>query len=279
MDLFSDDFSSEGIVLLENNGSENRGIPIRSDHYVLIFCLKGQSFKRINHHRFQVTPFSVHIVQPGQIHSFSNTTNDYMIYVMLFNKEFLEKFSLPLPKLDELLTIDGDCTPKIQLDENTFKTWLFHLDQINTELIRTEKYQSEVIQSSIINLMYQIKRNLSHQFSFSTAYSRKQEIFNEFRTLIETYFQTKRSVAAYADLMNITSKHLSETVKSVSNRTALQFIQERLVHESEYLLAYSNLSVKNIAYTLYFDSPSHFGRFFKKHKALTPLAFRSINKF
>ena len=76
--------------------------------------------------------------------------------------------------------------------------------------------------------------------------------------------------------MKVSAKHLSEIVKSATGLTALHYIHERVIQEAEYLLVYTLLSIKEIAFTLQFDDPSHFSRFFKKHKQLSPIEFRKL---
>ena len=270
MDIYSPEFVSGKVVLLSNNGEENKGIPIRCDHFILVLGIKGEGLRRINHHRFRITPGSAHLILPGQIHSFSNTSNDFEIYILLFERSFLAQLNFAPLVLDKLLNIDMECNPKMNLDALEFSTWMNTFQQINTEFALKKKYHDEVLAAHIFSLLLLIKRKLFHNNLQDQKPSRQHEIFTTFKHLIEQNFQEKKTVSEYAQLMRITPKHLSETVKLLSNHTALHHIHERLIHEAEYLLTYSNQSVKEISNALYFESPSLFGRFFKKHKGVSP---------
>lgn len=278
MDIYSMNFIPKGIVLLSNNGEGNKGIPIRCDHFIIVLCVDGQSHRRINYHRFQITKHSAHIILPGQIHSFSNTTSDFEIYILLFERSYLSQFNIPSPILDNLLNLDGDSNPNMKLDSQEFSAWLSIFKQLDHELHSKKRYHHEIVITHIINLLLRIKRRSYNQSIPPHKSGRQNELFAGFKSLIEQHFQHKKTVMEYADLMNVTAKHLSETVKSLTNYTALFYIHERIVHEAEYLLVYSDLSVKEISHVLNFENPSHFGRFFKKHKGITPLKFRSLNK-
>ncbi|MGH9160292.1 MAG: helix-turn-helix domain-containing protein, partial [Vicinamibacteraceae bacterium] len=63
-------------------------------------------------------------------------------------------------------------------------------------------------------------------------------------------------------------------VKARTGRTAREIVAERVVLEAKRLLAFTDLSVSEIADHLLFSEPSHFARFFKRHARQTPLDFR-----
>jgi len=78
-----------------------RGIKVSRydvDHFIVVLCTNGQATRRINQHRFQIAPNSVHIISPGQILSFSNTRSDFNINVLLFERNFLAQFNLIGPR-------------------------------------------------------------------------------------------------------------------------------------------------------------------------------------
>lgn len=278
VDIFQPDFTPNGIVLLSNNGLGNKGIPIRCDHLVIVFCINGEGHRRINHHRFQITVGSAHIILPGQIHSFSNTTSDFEIYVLLIDPSFLARFNLPTAVLDSLLQVDTDCVPNIKLNSQEFIIWRTIFEQLNYELKTKEKFTDDIIATQVFNLLWQVKRKLIHPTKLNIRTNRQQDLLANFKKLIESHFQNKKTVQEYAELLYITPKHLSETIKAITNHTALYYIHERIIHEAEYLLVYTDLSVKEIANTLHFENPSHFGRFFRQKKSLTPLKYRAIHK-
>lgn len=87
--------------------------------------------------------------------------------------------------------------------------------------------------------------------------------------------KTEREVSYYADLLNVTSKYLSDTVKRVSgmsasnhiNRTASLIILEYLKDD--------RLSITQIADEMNFTSVSYFSRYCRKHIGMSPSQFRT----
>jgi AraC-like DNA-binding protein len=78
--------------------------------------------------------------------------------------------------------------------------------------------------------------------------------------------------------MNITPKHLSSVVKSLSGRTAGEWIDAYVIMEAKILLTTTDMTVQQIAYALNFSSQAFFGKYFRNLTAFTPTAYRAQNR-
>lgn len=131
--------------------------------------------------------------------------------------------------------------------------------------------------SSIKNLtkdnkiLFRTKENL---LSKEHYVSRKESLYIQFRSLLSKNIRQERSVSFYADKLCVTSKYLSCIVKSISGKSALNWIHEAILKESIYQLCHTSLTVKQIAYLLNFPNSSFFGKFFKSHIGTSPHCFR-----
>jgi AraC family transcriptional activator of pobA len=74
-------------------------------------------------------------------------------------------------------------------------------------------------------------------------------------------------------MLFISSNHLSQSIKSVSGKNALSYINERVLTEAKSFIIYTDFSIAEIAYKLNFSDPANFGKFFKKQMGVTPLKF------
>ncbi|MDQ1165521.1 AraC family transcriptional regulator [Flavobacterium sp. SORGH_AS_0622] len=74
--------------------------------------------------------------------------------------------------------------------------------------------------------------------------------------------------------LNISSNYLSDLLRSITGLNTQQYIQNHIIEKSKQLLAGSNLSVNEIAYSLGFEYPQSFSKLFKKKTNITPLQFR-----
>ena len=99
-------------------------------------------------------------------------------------------------------------------------------------------------------------------------------LFARYRHLVNEHFLSVSTVTEYAGMLNITPNYLSQIILQTLGTNAKSIIDDRIILEADYLLTYSDLSIKEIGYRLNFDEPTHFTRFFKKHKGVTPGSFR-----
>ena len=89
------------------------------------------------------------------------------------------------------------------------------------------------------------------------------------------YHTSERNMAFYADKLCLTPKYLSKLVKSVSGRSAPDWIDAFVILEAKNMLKYSDLSIKEIVCKLNFPNQSVFYKFFKSHAGKTPSQYRN----
>ena len=108
----------------------------------------------------------------------------------------------------------------------------------------------------------------------TSGISRQQSILQHFLALLEEHYRSLHSVAGYADLLNITPPHLTRICRQVTGKSASELIQGRLVLEAKRSLVYSRMPVSELAYSLGYDDPAHFSKFFQRNTGLSPPHFR-----
>jgi len=97
-----------------------------------------------------------------------------------------------------------------------------------------------------------------------------------FQALLDAQFRTQRAVGHYAQALGITAGQLTRLCHEGLGLSTLAAINARVVHEAQRELAYSSLSIKQIAAELGFDDDAYFGRFFKKQTGHRPTEFRAL---
>ncbi len=96
----------------------------------------------------------------------------------------------------------------------------------------------------------------------------------QFRMLLDQHFRSQRGLAFYAGRLGISDVHLNRVCRAALGCSALGAINQRLIAEARRDLTFTLLSVKEIAYSLGFDDPAYFTRFFTKQAGVTPTEFR-----
>ena len=102
-------------------------------------------------------------------------------------------------------------------------------------------------------------------------------VYRRFMGLLAESEGRVRSVAAFANMLNVTPKYLSKCVKDESGRSPLDHIHEATVNTIRQQLRYSNKTPKEICIELDFSSLSFFGKFVKEHLGMSPTDYRQQN--
>ena len=92
--------------------------------------------------------------------------------------------------------------------------------------------------------------------------------------LLKKHHQQERSLAFYADQMNVSVKTLSKKVRSKMNASLGQLIRLELINTAKLMLLNGD-SVSSISQRLMFEEANHFSRFFKHYSGNTPTQFKS----
>ena len=112
--------------------------------------------------------------------------------------------------------------------------------------------------------------------------SRKDEITAEFLSSMEKHVQdllhgraTKRMHAVHFwAMLVIHPRHLTNTIKLTTGKSPCDFMEERLLLESEKLLAQTTMPIAEIGRLLGYSEPTNFTKFFKSMCGITPREYR-----
>lgn len=268
---------TEDFAILFEKNPVFTGLPERTEYYELIFCLNGDYKKSIGPFLFDVYPHSIHLVSPAFIHS-SEAVNqdDLLLYRISFKKEFLTNNFLKENILDNLLEVNPDYPPIYGVSEKSYLSIKALYEKIKVESQEENAFHLPLIRLMVMELLYEMNRACEKCLLNSTRHlSRQYQLVNQFKKLVQDQFLMLKTVQEYANLMFVSSKYLTEVVKSETGQNALHVIHNRLFLEAQYLLSSSGLSVKEIADQLKFDNSSHFSRFFKRFAGINPSEFKN----
>lgn len=113
--------------------------------------------------------------------------------------------------------------------------------------------------------------------SGSIAHDRMHVRVERFAELIEKHFRKWKPIGFYAGLLGVSTAQLNNSCRREAGTSAQDMIHERLLLEARRLLAYSDLDVTGIGYSLGFRDPAYFSRFFSRKQGMSPSAFRQAH--
>ncbi|MBW1296362.1 helix-turn-helix domain-containing protein [Aquimarina litoralis] len=232
----------------------------------------GNSELNINDQKVNDMNSVLYFISPNHIYSWVRDQNidGYILnfkqdYLSLKPEEFQRQFLFfELDKLNAI-PIDKDESQRvIDIFEEFYSEYHQPRNSFSEEIL---KHYLQVVLYKCLDLYKKRERTVEEL-------PKNQGLFVKYQNLINNYYLSKRSIKEYATLLNVTPNHLSDSIKSSTGKNALHYINQRLLIEAKNLLKYGNEDIKQIAYTLNFASPSHFGKFFKKHTLKTPANYR-----
>jgi len=158
-------------------------------------------------------------------------------------------------------------------DQQVFKNYLSMIAmKINDS---TNRFRTDLARTLILAMFYDLSNVVYHnQQVMERRQSRPDTIFTQFIRLVEENYRRERRVGWYAQQLNITPKHLCETVKQVSRRTPNEWIDNYVTLQLRVLLKNTTKSIKEIADELNFPNQSFMGKYFKENVGMSPTLYR-----
>lgn len=263
--------------LKENQASmSNYKPPFRKDFY-FIALVSNAGNTEITYDNTNVTKLNSFLVfqSPGLLYSFyrDNSASGYLIY---FKKEclsfFKPDFEIEFPFFNILHT------NFFKLNEAKFQDFAPHFEDVFSAYEHSNDNQHKIASIKLLALLYQLKEFTTAFKQWEEGFTTPQQILlQKFIQLVNNFYLEKRTIEDYAALLNVTPNHLSQSIKSASNKNALSYINDRLLSEAKSLIQFTHFDIAEIAYQLNFSDPANFGKFFKKHTDMTPLQYRNLS--
>ena len=149
------------------------------------------------------------------------------------------------------------------------------LTEIQSEITNEDTTTEEMLRILLKLIILKSTRIWKQQHQLSVAEQQSDvQFLRRFSKLVEENYKTHHKVADYAEMLFITPKNLSKKISLLSKETPNDIIKNRIILESKRLLAHTNLSVKEVAYSLNYEDDAYFVRFFTKNTGTSPLSFR-----
>lgn len=222
----------------------------------------------------QVKHNSVLFLNKDTVQLFDNT-GDIGGIALLFTDNFFSQSADDLKFLrSTILFNDLFSVSQIEIDSGSSLTELFALMETEWRQVK-DTYQAEILQNYLHNFLLLAERERRKQNFIEIKKGADLDYVLLFRDLIEDQFKTNRQVSRYASQISITEKRLNVATTKVLGKSPKEMIDERVLLEAKRLLAHTTESIKEIGFSLGFDEPTNFIKYFRKHQKVTPLEFRA----
>lgn len=233
----------------------------RPAHYEVIWLFSGTGSITIGGHQHQLTSQALFLLSPG-------TRRDLVIkgdadgVLLYFTAEFMPQGDLP----KSIAGMGGrpalSIFPLDQFDRESAE----EMRDLTIKMVRETQRETGIRMDILQHLLHLFLVYLSHtqHVEPSRSTSRREKAFIEnFLCLVQTQYQTMRTVNDFASTLCITPSYLNHLVKKNTGYSAKHHIQQNLISKAKVHAMYSDLSLKEVADVLGFRDSAHFSKFFK----------------
>ncbi|MGE5425414.1 MAG: helix-turn-helix domain-containing protein [Syntrophothermus sp.] len=267
------------ITRFEDYPGEYGGIhedPHRHNYYSIIWSFSATGKHIIDFISYTIVPGDLFFVNPRQVHQVI-TDPEPTGMIILFTPEFLQQNSIRENFISGLrLFADRHESPPLKVSDQMDR----NLKYFSDEMLRAYRSDDEMKYERIgaYLKLFLIECNASCTLPLETNTQRLEvgrSIVQRFKDLVEKHYHEWHQVKEYAAELNVTPGYLNEVLTASIHCSAKDYISDRLILEAKRIVLFTGNSGKEIGYSLGFEDPAHFSKFFKSSTGLTLQEFRA----
>ncbi|MDR1763062.1 MAG: helix-turn-helix domain-containing protein [Dysgonamonadaceae bacterium] len=247
--------------------------PFKLNMLILLICERGSVRGTVEMQPYDLSaPFAV-IIRPNQVMHYEYISPDFSGHCLIMSNSFASEF---LPNIDRQLLIASAIqeNPFAQLDKEGLR-FIRHYFFLLKKFIamRDNPYRLGMVKHLTMVFYYWARPHF--QVSLETVKQPRQALLAEqFITLVRENYRSERDTAFYAEKLCLTSKYLSQVIKSATGKSASDWIDDYVILEARALLKSTNMTIQQISDALNFPSQSFFGKYFKRIAGVSPREYR-----
>ncbi|MBV7530694.1 AraC family transcriptional regulator [Chitinophaga sp. sic0106] len=214
---------------------------------------------------------------PGQVFSIGPKNGEmkqsgWMIYI---HPDFL--WNTPLAnKIKQYEFFDYAVNEALFLSEKeeaTIGSIIEHIAQEYNNPI--DRFSQDIIVAQLEVLLTYAER--FYQRQFVTRKVSSHQLLTRLEEQLNNWFMAQKGLPSVKEIsaaLHVSPNYLSGVLKSITGKSTLQHIQDKVIAVAKEKLSTTDMSVSEIAYELGFDYPQTFSKLFKAKTAVSPLEFR-----
>lgn len=248
--------------------NKNLVFPHRHNFYHLLLFTQGGGKHTIDFETFDVAPWQIYFMSPGQIHTWS-FEGQMDGYVVNFDRDFFKTFLLRPDYITLFSFFSG------LVKDEVFEVKEAERKAVEDAFQRLHQHIHDVDfgRVSLLYIFHLLEQQRDQPVVLPED-SYNHTLLRNFLNLIESNYATLRLPKDYAALLYITPNHLNALCQEVLGASAGEIIRNRVLLEAKRLLVIKDYAISEIAYALNFNDNSYFTKFFKKGEGITPEEFR-----
>lgn len=267
--------SNGKIAVVDELGSLDINNATKFEGVFVILCQAGRLTLNLNEKTYNAHPNDVIVCMPEIVTQNVLVSTDFRFCSMFVSSDYAFN-TLPVQAKGWNARRFFEENPIISISEKEAKVFSQYCRLIKSKFEDTDnRNRDKIIDALVQAFIYDFGNALTRNVAYEPRpMSSAEDIFNRFIVILTQAYPKRRSVAYYADKLNISPKYLSVVCKKTCGKNASKIIDACVVKDIENLLKSSRKSVKEISNELEFPNTSFFGRYVKKNLGLTPNELR-----
>lgn len=216
----------------------------------------------------------------NKYYSFLDISTDAKFKILNYDRNFSSRIRLSVSKYDAYRLIHANSAVPFVPKASDFDSIWTLVSALHQNCKKAQIQQKDFLQKANINIFMAIIYLLaaviydSGESHEAARNQRKEEISVQFLQLVADNYKQHRELAFYAELLNISIKYLSISVREITKDAPSDILTNWLLSEARAQLIVSNKTINQLAQEFHFSDQYAFSKFFKKHVGITPSIFR-----
>jgi AraC-like DNA-binding protein len=269
---------------------QSKSVKIQANKYfseLYVIFLKDVKCEELSYGRnqYDYQEETLIFIAPGQVFGF-NFPDEVWVqpsgWALVFHPDFIHGTALGR-SIKEYGFFSYDVNEALHISERERQVVLECFTKIKEELERgIDKHSKTLIINNIELFINYCVRFFDRQFI--SRENLNKDILIRFEQLINDYFESNLpkidglpSVAYFAEKMNLSSNYFGDLVKKETGKSALEYIQTKVIDVAKEKVFDQSKSISEIAYEMGYKYPQHFTRLFKQKVGISPNEYRGLN--
>ncbi|MGN6213074.1 AraC family transcriptional regulator [Parafilimonas sp.] len=236
------------------------------NQHILIYCVEGYGWVEINGKQILIEPSQYITIPANEPHIYAADEEDaWTIYWVHFNGTLAKHI------VELIIKHSKDYKPYLAYNENRIKLF----EDIYEQLDRG--YSDDTLR--YVNMIfYHFLSSLLYEEKFNGTQTNK---LNAVSTAIELMKQRLGEVLALCDLAdtsNLSVSHFSTVFKNETGYSPIDYFNHLKIQKACQYLLFTNMSIKEISFSLGIEDQYYFSRMFSKLMNVSPKEYRNRNK-
>ena len=275
-------YKDDRMIIIDNSNVTDtlNTSPIKSEWFVALLCIEGESTIYINNEMYSIHKNDILLCHPQTIFEHKITNLDFKYCGFCLSPEYVKQISLiSSNSWNAILFVENN--PIIALDENESSLFLQYYNLIRSKFeTESQHHLKQLIDMLLQAFIYEFHDSMEKRIKIDPPqYNSADNLFTSFLNILVNSYPKERSVSYYADKLFVTPKYLSAICKEISGETASDIITRYVKKDIECLLKQPNKTIKEIANELEFSNLSFFGKYVKRIFGVSPKEYRENLKY